>query len=455
MSLTGQRVYFIFIILIIIAILFKRKPVLFGALGLLVVGVVESGGIFQGIQTGFRGLLLTAADLLPVILLIGLVVSMTTMLKDTGTDQILIRPFLRIRRNNILFWVAGLALWLLTLFLWPTPALMLLGTVVLPLIGHSGIQPLGLAVGLCIFGEGLGLSGDFIIQGAPGLVAKSAGIELGLVLAKSAPLVFGSGLLAALFGFWQFVRINKYHAGDSSNNGYEKENKDKGEHSNRKGTMLLALFTAFVYLSGIVWLLYGGIRGDGAAAATGGITILVLITGSIFKDYKTALNSFFIYIQTGMKFSMEVFGPIVVIGGFFLLGTQSGNAGILLKSGPGYLQQFALALAQVTVLNELTCTLIIISAAILGAMSGSGFAALPLVGGLAAALSQASGLSAVHLAVLGQAVAIWTDALLIPWGFPAVVGAVTKTDPQQLAGKNLIPWLAVVVYSLIWALFML
>jgi hypothetical protein len=97
----------------------------------------------------------------------------------------------------------------MSLFLWPTPAVTLLGAGILPMISNIGINPLGLAVGLCIFGEGIGLSGDFIIQGAPGLLAKSAGIELMVVIQKSIPLVLGSGLLAALMGFWQLTRLNK------------------------------------------------------------------------------------------------------------------------------------------------------------------------------------------------------------------------------------------------------
>ncbi len=62
---------------------------------------------------------------------------------------------------------------------------------------------------------------------------------------------------------------------------------------------------------------------------------------------------------------MEVFAPIVVIAGFFILGTQGGNEMILLNSGPGYLEQFSIGLSGILTLNALTCSVIIIFVAIL------------------------------------------------------------------------------------------
>jgi hypothetical protein len=179
---------------------------------------------------------------------------------------------------------------------------------------------------------------------------------------------------------------------------------------------------------------------------------VILIIGTLLSNYKTSLTTFVHHIQYGMKFSMEVFAPIVVIAGFFILGTQSGNEKILLREGPGYLERFSLSLSGVIELNPLTCSFLILLAAILGAMSGSGFSALPLVGGIAAALGQAADISVVQLAVLGQVAAIWTDATIIPWGFPAVVSAVTGTDPVQLVRHNILPWFAAVGFAFIWTI---
>lgn len=466
----GMLVYFAFILLIIIAISFKKKPVIIAAIGLLAVGVLDTGSFFGGIQAAFRGFLLTAADLLPIILLIGLVVAMTGMLKETKTETILIKPILKIKNAAYLYWLAGVMLLTFSLFLWPTPAVSLLGALILPLIHRSRISPLGLAVGLCIFGEGIALAGDYVIQGAPSLSARSAGVALEQVLRQSLPLVCGSGIIASLIGFRMMMvqqkkNIPAYVVADNR----ERLDGQKGEEQQKefdvlspikqnhqiqkRKRMILALAAVAFYLLAVIWLIYGRLRGDSAVAVIGGVTLLVLILGTILTDYKTSFNTFGRHIQTGMKFSMEVFAPIVVISGFFLLGTHSGYENVLLHQGAGYLEQLAYKLSGIVVLNKYSCALLVMLTAVLGAMSGSGFAALPLAGGIAAALGQAAGISAVPLVVLGQVTAIWTDAAVIPWGFPAIVSAVTQTEAAQIVRLNVLPWLAALCFSLIWTLF--
>jgi len=463
-------VYFAFILLIIIAISFKKKPVIIAAIGLLAVGVLDAGSFFGGIQAAFRGFLLTAADLLPIILLIGLVVAMPGMLKETKTETILIKPILKIKNAAYLYWLAGVMLLTLSLFLWPTPAVSLLGALILPLIHRSRIPPLGLAVGLCIFGEGIALAGDYVIQGAPSLSARSAGVALEQVLRQSLPLVCGSGIIASLIGFRMMMvqqkkNIPAYMVADNR----ERLDGQKGEEQQKELDVLpptkqnhqiqkrkrtiMALAAAALYLLAVIWLIYGRLRGDSAVAVIGGVTLLVLILGTVLTDYKTSFNTFGRHIQTGMKFSMEVFAPIVIISGFFLLGTHSGYENVLLHQGAGYLEQLAYKLSGIVVLNKYSCALLVMLTAVLGAMSGSGFAALPLAGGIAAALGQAAGISAVPLAVLGQVTAIWTDAAVIPWGFPAIVSAVTQTEAAQIVRLNVLPWLAALCFSLIWTLF--
>lgn len=444
----GMILYFSFIGLIIITIILRKKPILISALGLLSVGFGETFNLFQAIQIAFRALLSTTGDFLPIILLIGLVVAMTDLLKETETDRVISKPLDKLQKASLIYWIFGMILWLLSLFLWPTPAVTLLGAVILPTLGNTKINPLGLAMGLCIFGEGLALSGDYIIQGAPGLLAKSAGVGVEDVIRTSIPFVMGSGIIASLIGFWKFNRLNK-------KNLYYSEEKTIPPDENRKNSkksMILAFITVFIFLAAAAFLLKSGLRGDKATAVTGGVTIFVLIVGTLFWNFRTSLNSFARYIQGGLKFSMEVFAPIAVIAAFFILGTQKGNETILLKSGSGYLEQLSTILSGMISLNLFSCSIMVMAAAILGAMSGSGFSALPFVGGIAAALSQAAGLSAVHLAVLGQVTAIWTDATIIPWGFPAVVSAVTRTEAGSIVRNNLIPWIGVLTWLLAWAM---
>jgi len=449
----GMIVYFVFTSLIIVTIFFRKKPILIAAFGIMVVGIAEMKSIIGGVQVAFRGLLFTATDLLPIILLIGLVIAMTDMLKTTQADEIITKPFLKIRNVFALYWLLGLSLWLLTLFLWPTPAVTLLGAVALPIIANTKIHPLGLASGFCIFGA-VGLAGDYIIQGAPGLLAQASGVEVEQVISESIPLVIGSGIVASSLGYWKLLKTNK-----SNPIGHKKPNSPKSEEPNssnrtlyrkKKKSKIVAMIVISAYTLTIFWLLLSGLRGDNAAAATGGVSIAVLILGTVLFNYKTALNTFVLHIQNGLKVSMGVFAPIVVIAGFFLLGTQSGSELILNRSGPGYLELLALQLSGLIYINEFTSAIIVIIAAVLGAMSGSGFSAIPLVGGVAAALGEVSGVPVVPLAVLGQVAAIWTDAMIIPWGFPAVVSAVTRTEAINVGIQNILPWFAALAFVFIW-----
>lgn len=463
-------IYFLFILLILLTIYFKKSPVLIGAFGVLTVGIIDSKNFFAGIQVAFRALLQTATDFLPIILLIGLVVGMTRMLKETKADTIIIKPFLRLKKPFYIYWSVGLLLWVLTLFLWPTPAVSLIGAVILPIIHNTKLSPVGLALGLCIFGEGFGLSGDFIIQGAPGLLSKAAGIEVGSVVRTSLPIVIGSGLTAGVIGYFKLLSLTKKeklikakvtdinHKKTKLITKYQQEKLEElSEPSKLLNTRIrfLSWLVIILYLLVIIYLLKAGIRGDSAAAATGGATILIIILGTLIINYKNSLTSFVSYIQDGLRFSMGVFAPIVVIASFFLLGTETGSEKILFRAGPGFLEQFALGISEVISLNIFTSILIVMAAAILGAMSGSGFSALPLVGGIAAALGEAGGVPVIPLAVLGQITAIWTDATMIPWGFPAVVGAVTDTEPLEIVRHNILSWLGALLFSAVWIYFML
>ena len=452
----GITIYFVFTSLIIVTIFFRKKPILIAALGIMAVGTAEMKNIFGGIQVAFRGLLYTASDLLPIILLIGLVIAMTDMLKTTKADQIITKPFLEIRNVFVLYWLLGISLWLLTLFLWPTPAVTLLGTVALPVIANTKIHPLGLASGFCIFGA-IGLGGDYIIQGAPGLLAQASGADLEQIISASIPLVIGSGIVAASLGYWRLIRINKREmhsaniAVQSEEARFEDKEIDKRDEKKKdKKSKAVAGIVVSAYTLNIFWLLQSGLRGDNAAAATGGVSIAVLIIGTLLFNYRTALNTFVLHIQNGLKVSMGVFAPIVVIAGFFLLGTQNGSEHILNRLGPGYLELLALQLSDLIYINEFTSAIIVILAAVLGAMSGSGFSAIPLVGGVAAALGEVGGVPVVPLAVLGQVAAIWTDAMIIPWGFPAVVSAVTGTEAMNIGRQNILPWFAALAFVFIW-----
>jgi hypothetical protein len=206
------------------------------------------------------------------------------------------------------------------------------------------------------------------------------------------------------------------------------------------------------YLLAVTFIVIWKIRGDGASALIGGVTLLALCLCTILYDGKDAFASFIEYIKDGLRFAMGVFAPIVIMSGFFFLGTKTGYQQVLLRDGLGFFSDYAYQIAEWLPLTKWTVGILVIFVAVLGSMDGSGFSSLPLVGGIAAALAQASGLDSVSLAVLGQVVGIWTGAALIPWGFTAVTAAVAGVEVQQLVKYTLPAYLSAVLSAYLWTM---
>ncbi|AFM00862.1 hypothetical protein Desde_2532 [Desulfitobacterium dehalogenans ATCC 51507] len=457
-------VFILFILLIIATLIFRKPPVLPAAVGLFGVGLAESRNGIEAVQISFRALILATSNLLGVIVLIGLVVTLTQLLQKTKADQILVRPLLRIKSMSLAYWAVGIAMWLLTLLIWPTPALTLLGAVVIPILGRIGIHPIVLAVSLAVFGKGMGLSGDFIIQGAPSLVSKATGIPIGVLLSASFPVVILSGICGAGFGYITLKLFLKTEPGSAENqkpegiseNLLEKRKNGKTERQARfERGPLLAGIMALGYLGTVIVILIFKIHGDEASGLIGGVTLLILCICTILTEGRDAFSQFIIYVKDGLRYAMGVFTPIIIMSGFFFLGTAAGSEQVFLREGPGFFYDYTILLAEWIPLTKWTVVGLIVFIAILASLDGSGFSSLPLVGGIAIALSQVSQIPAVPLAVLGQVVGIWTGAALIPWGFVAVTSAVAGVEVQRLMKYTVPAYLAAILCALGWTLLQL
>lgn len=457
-------VFLFFILMIIVTLFFRKPPILPAAIGLFGVGLAESRNGIEAVQISFRALILATSNLLGVIVLIGLVVALTQLLQKTKADQILVRPLLKIKSMSLAYWAVGVTMWILTLLIWPTPALTLLGAVVVPILGRIGIHPLVLAASLAIFGKGIGLSGDFIIQGAPSLVSKATGIPVTVLISASFPVVILSGICGAGFGYiaLKLFLSGEQGAADYSGSAPGSEplpKKGKGEAEElqvpQERGRLLAGIMALGYTGTVFMILMFKIHGDEASGLIGGVTLLILCICTVLTEGKNAFSQFISYIKDGLRYAMGVFTPIVMMAGFFFMGTAAGSEQIFLKEGSGFFYDYTILLAEWIPLTKWTVVGLVTFTAVLASLDGSGFSCLPLVGGMAIALSQVSQIPAVPLAVLGQVVGIWTGAALIPWGFAAVTSAVAGVDVQRLMKYILPAYLAAILTALGWTLFQL
>lgn len=424
-------IFLAFVFFIVITLVWRKPPVLAAAIGLFAVGFAHAREPIGAIQISFRALSLATSNLLSIILLIGIVIGLTQLLKDTGADQVIVGPLLRLKRISSAYWLIGITMWGLTSLIWPTPAISLLGAVIVPALKKVGVNPVGLALSLTLFGEGMGLSGDYIIQGAPTLLSKTTGIPVTILLNASIPVVFMSGLFAVITGS---ILIKRRLPLSESTSEFKQKAGNQGlnEFERKRNSKPIALIVVATYGLTLFFMLFFKIRGDAASALIGGCTFLILCIGTIIKDQRKAFTSFVDYLKNGFRFSMGVFVPIVIMSSFFFLGTKSGFQQIFQTDGVGYFSDFAYSLSEIIPLSKWTVGGLILIMAILGAMDGSGFSSIPLVGGISIALSQVAHLSPIPFAVLGQVAGIWTGAALIPWGFSAVTSAITEVNSNDL-----------------------
>ncbi|TWH56096.1 hypothetical protein DesLBE_0283 [Desulfitobacterium sp. LBE] len=446
-------VFLFFILMIIVTLFFRKPPILPAAIGLFGVGLAESRNGIEAVQISFRALILATSNLLGVIILIGLVVALTQLLQKTKADQILVRPLLKIKSMSLAYWAVGVTMWVLTLLIWPTPALTLLGAVVVPILGRIGIHPLVLAASLAIFGKGIGLSGDFIIQGAPSLVSKATGIPVTVLLSASFPVVILSGICGAGFGYIALRLFLSAEQG-AADSPRSEPGSEPLQIPHERGRLLAGIM-ALGYTGTVFMILMFKIHGDEASGLIGGVTLLILCICTVLTEGKNAFSQFINYVKDGLRYAMGVFAPIVMMAGFFFMGTAAGSEQIFLKEGAGFFYDYTILLAEWIPLTKWTVVGLVTFTAVLASLDGSGFSCLPLVGGMAIALSQVSQIPAVPLAVLGQVVGIWTGAALIPWGFAAVTSAVAGVDVQRLMKYILPAYLAAILTALGWTLFQL
>ena len=134
---------------------------------------------------------------------------MSNLLVHTGINDTMISPFTKMIRT--LSSPTGLSVFLMmtiSFFFWPSPAVALMGAILLPVAVRVGLPPIGVAIAMNLFGHGIALSGDFVIQGAPKLTADAAGLPVSSVVSASVPLVIVMGIVTTSVAFLLTKRVS-------------------------------------------------------------------------------------------------------------------------------------------------------------------------------------------------------------------------------------------------------
>lgn len=205
------------VLAIIATMIFRANVVVPAILATFAVAFAWSGKLLTGFQAIFMGSLTAAHELFNIFLVIALMTALLNGLRELGADVRMVRPFKRIMVNaHVAFFILALITYLISLFFWPTPAVPLVGAILIPAAVYAGLPPLGAAAAIAIAGQGMALSSDYVIKVAPGISAKAAGADM-LAVANTAfglSLVVGAVALALT---WFFVVRGKVKAPSAAN----------------------------------------------------------------------------------------------------------------------------------------------------------------------------------------------------------------------------------------------
>ncbi|QOV99146.1 hypothetical protein RCF27_01710 [Rhodococcus pyridinivorans] len=199
-QLTAAHWVYLAGILVILATMALRKNIVVPAVvATFLTALTFSGSIVTGLSAIFNASLVAAKELFNIFLIIAMVTAMLGALRQLGADRMMVAPFRRVMRaGTSSFLVLAAVTYVISLFFWPTPAVPLVGAVLIPVAIRAGMSPLSVGMVIAICGQGMALSSDYIIKVAPGISASAAGIEADAVADKAMVLsliVGGTALL--------------------------------------------------------------------------------------------------------------------------------------------------------------------------------------------------------------------------------------------------------------------
>lgn len=437
-------IYVVFIALIIGFMVKRRDTTLICIIGIFLLALVATGSLASSISGIFNSFIFAITELMSTILIISIIVAMSTVLTKSGINDVMIAPFAKFIKNPALaFWIIGIIMMIISWFFWPSPAVALLGAVLLPVALRAGLPALGVAMAMNLFGHGIALSGDFIIQAAPKLTADAASIPVGDVIAASIPLVITMGVVTTLSAFILLKRdmkLGRIKADDNA--GIVQDQAGSEELLTLAQKKFFAIFIPLAFLLDVVALSILKLQGGDATALVGGTAVFILLILSLVAHKQQGLEKSTAYLIQGFQFGFKVFGPVIPIAAFFYLGDSGYNQIIgdyLPKTSLGIVNDLGAALAASVPLTKEIAAVTLTGIGAITGLDGSGFSGISLAGSVAKLFGTAIGSGTATLTALGQITAIWVGGgTLIPWALiPAA--AICNVSPFELARRNLLP----------------
>lgn len=413
-------IYVVFIVLIIGFMIKRRDTTLICVVGIFMLAIVATGDFTSSISGVFNSFIYAITELLSTILIISIIVAMSRVMMTSGINEVMVAPFTKIIKTPALaYWTIGLLMMFISWFFWPSPAVALLGAVLLPVAIRAGLPALGVAMAMNLFGHGIALSSDFVIQGAPKLTADAAGIPVGDVVSASIPLVITMGIVTTIVAYIFLRRDMK--RGTLLLNNVGEAGEDRHEIVENLLSVgqrrFFAVLIPIAFVLDVIAMAVFKLQGGDATALIGGTSVFILLLLSVVTHKAEGLEKTTSYLIQGFQFGFKVFGPVIPIAAFFYLG-DAGFTQILGDHLPatshGIVNDLGVGLAAVV---PLTKEIAVVTLAVVGAITGldgSGFSGISLAGSVGSLFGNALGEGTATLTALGQITAIWVGGGTLP-----------------------------------------
>ena len=292
-------VYLVFIGFILTLLIKRRDTTMICVVGIFALGLLATETLSGSVSGVFNSFIFATKELMGTIMIISIIVAMSRVLIRTGINETMVAPLTRFLRTPALaFWGIGIIMMVTSWFFWPSPGVALIGAVLLPVAVRVGLPALGAAMAMNLFGHGIALSGDYIIQGAPKLTADAAGLPVTAVMEASIPLVIVMGLVTTITAFWMMRRDMKNGTwrnalvasgpGDSGSLISSDQRAKINIAPRLKKT--LAIVIPLLFALDVVAMFVLNLQGGDATALVGGTSVFILIAVTLLAHRNQGLE---------------------------------------------------------------------------------------------------------------------------------------------------------------------
>lgn len=456
MVLTGAHyIYILFMVAALVTMIMKKESVVPCILGIFTLGLYYNRSLVGALGSVFTALGVALNELGSVIIIIGIMVALSKALEESKSIDFMVGPISKIVKNPTgAFFISGIFMLLMSWFFWPSPATALVGAIFLPIGIKAGLPAIGLAMAINLFGHGMALSTDFIIQGAPSITSGSAGIGVNEIISEGMILYIVMSVVTIGVAFYMLRKDLK--SGELKNEIVQTNDVEVKDVSLRAKISIGLVIIAFI--ADIIAMYKFNLKGGDATGLLGATALGLIIIINFMNNPKTTLDKVTNQLVEGFVFGIKIFAVIIPIAAFFYMGDMSlvtvfGD--VLTEGSQGILGDIGLALSQAVPFNKVAAACIEIIVGGITGLDGSSFSGMSLAGSTASVFGVAINAKVGTLAALGQIAATWVGGgCIVPWAL-APAAAICGVKPAELAKRNFIPVMVGLVVTTIVAIFII